>query len=404
MWYAGVDWADTHHDIVVIDELGRRLTSFRVMHTTKGLDELVSHLTAICGPENKAELACIVETNHGLLITHLLEGGFAVYPVNPKTVDRKRSASKAKTDQIDAYLLAKHGRSEFADLRRLEPDSRLIAELKTLTRDQDGLIQMQTRLVNQLTACLKAYYPVALQFFSKIQQPSALHFLQRYPTPQAAMEATPQDIAAVLRSSKHPTAEKTAMWITQQVHQPHLTADEVTTRTKSRLLLALIRQLVPVIEEIAAYDQEIERLFLTHADSHLFSTLPRAGKRLAPRLLAEIGDDRSRYRDAASLQALSGTSPVPYESGNYAKPHRRYACIKPLRNALHQFAWQSTQTERWARDYYQRKRQEGKSHSVAVRALSNVWIRILFALWLKREEYQPLIFERAKQEHAPRAA
>src|SRR5947209_17336231 len=124
------------------------------------------------------------------------------------------------------------------------------------------------------------------------------------------------------------------------------------------------------MEEIRAYDEEIERLFLTHADSPLFSHLPRAGKRLAPRLLAEIGDDRARYQNAASLQALAGTSPVPYESGNYAKPHRRYACIKPLRNVLQQFAWQSTQTEAWASDYYERKRREGKSHSVTVRALA----------------------------------
>ncbi len=67
-------------------------------------------------------------------------------------MDRKRSAKVTKTDKIDAYLLAKHGRSEFADLRRLAPDSPLIAELKALTRDQAGLIQSQTRLVNQLTA------------------------------------------------------------------------------------------------------------------------------------------------------------------------------------------------------------------------------------------------------------
>jgi transposase len=88
------------------------------------------------------------------------------------------------------------------------------------------------------------------------------------------------------------------------------------------------------MEEITAYDEEIERLFLTHADNPLFSKLPRAGKRLAPRLLAEIGDDRSRYQNAASLQALPGTEPLPYESGTYSKPHRRYAGIKPLRNAL----------------------------------------------------------------------
>jgi transposase len=404
VWFAGIDWADTHHDVVILDDAGRQLRSFRVTHTPEGLQALTSQLGEVSGPCGKAEMACLVETNHGLLITALLEAGFSVYPVNPKTVDRKRSAAGAKTDKIDAYLLAKHGRAELADLRRLEPDSPLIAELKTLTRDQDGLIQMQTRLVNQLTACLKAYYPVALTLFSKVQQPSTLHFLQAFPTPQQAMDASQEQIAAVLKKVRHPTPEQTARQIVAQLHQPHLTADALTTRTKSRLALAVIRQLLPVMEEIAAYDQEILRLFLMHADSHLFDTLPRAGKRIAPRLLAEIGDDRARYQNAASLQALAGTSPVPYESGNYAKPHRRYACIKPLRNVLHQFAWQSTQTEAWARDYYERKRREGKSHSVAVRALANVWVRILFAIWLKGEEYQPAIFAHARQQHAPRAA
>jgi transposase len=158
------------------------------------------------------------------------------------------------------------------------------------------------------------------------------------------------------------------------------------------------------MDEIASYDREIERLFLTHADSRLMRSLPRAGKRLAPRLLAELGDDRHRSQNAASLQALAGTSPGPYESGKDAKPQRRYACIKPLRTVLQQFAWQSTQKEAWALAYYQRKRQAGKSHSGAVRALANIWCRIIFALWTKRECSQTSTFEAAQQHHAPRAA
>ena len=109
-------------------------------------------------------------------------------------------------------------------------------------------------------------------------------------------------------------------------------------------------QLLPLIEQIAQYDKEIRTLFLTHEDYELFVSLPRAGKRLAPRLLAEIGDDRTRYQDASSLQALGGTSPVLFQSGMYSKAHRRMACIKPLRNALHQFAWQTTRSEAWARE------------------------------------------------------
>lgn len=308
------------------------------------------------------------------------------------------------TDRIDAYLLAKYGRSEFADLRRLEPDSPLIAELKALTRDQDHLIQMQTRLLNQLTACLKAYYPVALQFFTKLQQRSTLTFLQRYPTPQSAMDASVEQLEATLREGHHSNPRKVAPKIYALLHRPHLQADEVTTRTKSRLLLILLKQLLPVMEGIAEYDKVIAELFLTHADSSLFRSLPRAGKRLAPRLLAEIGDDRARYQDAGSLQALAGTAPVLFESGQYSKAHRRYACIKPLRNVLHQFAWQSTQREDWALDYYQRKRAQGKSHAVAVRALANVWVRIIFAVWNKKEDYQTTIFVTAQRLHASPAA
>jgi transposase len=300
--------------------------------------------------------------------------------------------------------LPKTGRADFADLHRLTPDSEQVAELKGLTRDQDSLIQMQTRLVNQLTACLKAYYPVALSLFAKLQQHSTLVFLQTYPTMEAVQTASVEQICQVLKSAGHTTAQKVAPKIFEQVHQPSLRANAVTTRTKSRLALALIAQLLPLVEQIAEYEKEIEQLFLSHEDNEVFRSLPGAGKRLAPRLLAEIGDDPARYASAASLQALGGTSPVLFQSGTYSKPHRRQGCIKPLRNALHQFAWQSTQQEAWAKAYYERKRTEGKSHSVAVRALSNIWARILFAILQSHTPSVSATFETAKQVHALKAA
>jgi transposase len=404
MWYAGIDWADEKQDIMVLDEAGQQVGKRQVKHTVEGLQELTDFLQAISGPERKAEMACIVETNHGLLITARLQAGFSVYPVNPNTIDRRRSASGAKTDSIDAYSLAKVGRADFADLRQLKPDSPIIAELQALTRDQDSLIQSQTRLVNQITACLKAYYPVALKLFSKLQQPSTLTFLQTYPTPQAAIAAAIPQLEQTRRVGHHSHPTKAAITIYETLHQPYLQADEITTRTKSRLLLTLVKQLLPVVQNIAEYDKVIADLFLKHEDLELFSSLPRAGKRLAPRLLAEIGDDRSRYSTSASLQALAGTSPVLFQSGTYAKAHRRYACIKPLRNALQQFAWQSTLSEPWALEYYQRKRKEGKSHTVAVRALANVWSRVIHAMWLKEECYQANVFATARREHAQRVA
>jgi transposase len=103
MWYVGIDWADTHHDAVVIDEKGRQVGTLRVDHNPQGMSKLNTFLEQIIGTEPKEHMACIIETTHGLLIAHLLSCGWSVYPVNPRTVDRRRSASGAKTDMIDAY-------------------------------------------------------------------------------------------------------------------------------------------------------------------------------------------------------------------------------------------------------------------------------------------------------------
>ena len=106
MWFAGIDWADRHHDLVVIDETGRKVAQLHVEHTPEGLAKLVSCLRGIAPLDH---IACMVETRHGLLITALLEAGLALSPINPKTVDRKRSGSFAKTDLIRA--LQTHGQS-----------------------------------------------------------------------------------------------------------------------------------------------------------------------------------------------------------------------------------------------------------------------------------------------------
>jgi hypothetical protein len=201
-----------------------------------------------------------------------------------------------------------------------------IQELKTLTRDQESLIVSQTRLVNQLTACLKTYYPMALTLFSKLQQPSTLAFLQAYPTPQAAAQASLEEITLLLKQARHRRLAHVSQRIWEQLRQPSLQADVITTRAKSRLMQALVQQLLLLRGQLAAYDKETVRLFQAHADQSIFSGLPGAGKRLAPRLLAEWGDDRSRYASAESRQALGGTSPVPFESGKYTSV-RASACL-----------------------------------------------------------------------------
>src|SRR5262249_51090526 len=159
-----------------------------------------------------------------------------------------------------------------------------------------------------------------------------------------------------------------------RVQAPQLQADPVTVRTKARLLLALVGQLAPLVEQIAAYDAAITQLFAQHPDHAVFASLPGTGKRLAPRLLVGWGDDRARFRGAASVQGLAGTAPVTVQSGKYGTARQRRACNKAFRTALQQFAWHSTTQADWAQHYYARKRREGKPHQVAIRALANQWV------------------------------
>ncbi len=404
-WFTGIDWADSHHDIVILDQAGHLVGKhFRVDHSPQGLDQLIEHLKQVLGQQPTEAMACLLEIRQGLLITTLLEAGLVVYPVNPFLVKERRKASGAKTDAIDATILARIGRSELSDLHPLHPDQPVIAELKELTRDQDLLIHGQTRVLNQLTACLKAYYPQALTLFSDLNQKSTLAFLQAYPTPQAAREASQEQITQLLKETRYAQASVKAAQIVQQLSERALQASEVTVRAKSRLLQGLVKQLQVLREQIADYDEEITRLFLTHPTHALLQSVPRVGPHIGPRLLAELGDQMDRYADVHALQALAGTCPVPYASGNFHKDLTRRSCNKPLRNVVQQLAQQSTKYEGWAKQAYQRKRLAGKAHQESLRGVGNTWVRILFAMLVQEKEYDAQVFKRAQEQHAARSA
>jgi len=57
------------------------------------------------------------------------------------------------------------------------------------------------------------------------------------------------------------------------------------------------------------------------------------------------------------------------------------------RAALRQFAFCSRSESDWANQFYHQQRTKGKSNSLATRALANKWVKVIFALWQKRETY-----------------
>ena len=47
MWYVGIDWADQHHDVAIIDEHGKHVAKKRVAHSAEGMEELLAFLKGV---------------------------------------------------------------------------------------------------------------------------------------------------------------------------------------------------------------------------------------------------------------------------------------------------------------------------------------------------------------------
>ncbi len=103
-----------------------------------------------------------------MAVEQLLDAGFSVYPVNPKSAVRyreRKAPSGAKDDQRDDRSLADALRVDGHGWKQLLAKDTLVAELRLLTRDEVALIGQRTALVNKLRAALSTYYPAALAAF-----------------------------------------------------------------------------------------------------------------------------------------------------------------------------------------------------------------------------------------------
>jgi transposase len=395
--FAGFDWAHAKHQVVIVDLHGQVVADFTFEHSAAGW-QLWQAQAAQFGP-----LAVCIETSSGAIVERLLETpGVTVFPVNPKAAKayRERKApSGVKTDFHDAWSFADALRVDGHGWRALAPTDPLLAELRLLCRDEIELIEERTALINQVQAALREYYPVLLQAFSDWGLPAAWAFLLQFPTPAALAQAGRRRWEKFLHTHKlfRPETAETRLALFAQA--AGFTAGPAITQAKSRLAQARARQLQTLERELQAYRTQIERLFAQHPDHDLFGSLPGAGPKLAPRLLAELGDDRTLFADAQALQCHAGTAPVSFQSGQICKAKIRWHCQKNLRATVHLWADLSRRSCTWANVYYQAARQRGKSHACALRCLGQRWLKILWKMWQTKTCYDAELHAKNQQAH-----
>lgn len=134
-----------------------------------------------------------------------------------------------------------------------------------------------------------------------------------------------------------------------------------------------------------ALAEAVQETFPQHPDAEILLRFPGLGIQLAARVLAEIGDDRTRFADARAFKAYAGSSPITRASGKKSAVTRRWVKNDRLNHAGYLWAFASLRASTGANAHYRRRREQGDGNAAAQRNLFNRMIGQLCHCLQKRE-------------------
>jgi transposase len=393
MLYIGIDWAADSHTVTLLAASGEVLESLVIENRLAGfltlLEAIRKHLRKLEPAAAPDSVLFAIEDQNQRLTDFLLAQDFQGYLIEPSRIKGYRlryRSSGNKTDPDDSFILADVLCRDRDQLPTINPMNAAVQTLKTLLVDREGFVRDQTRLTNRLTACLRQYYPEALELFKDIAGKTALAFLAAYPESVVAHQLNRAQVRQFL-AEHHCNRSKQLERMVAVLAQESIAVPAAVIATKRRLALHIIQQLQEVQATVAEYDTEIQRIGAESEEVRRFRGLPGAGPQIAGGLYTLMGDDRTRFRCATAVQSFVGTAPRTIQSGKMRAVCFRFGCNRFYRTLAQQMALGAIKTSVWAKQYYRGKRAEGKRHQHALRCLANLLLKIAFAIWRDRVTY-----------------
>jgi transposase len=383
---AGIDWATADHVACVVDLAGRVTDRFCAAHDKAGITAMITRLR-----KNKVTEVAI-ERGDGPLVDALLTAGLTVVVITSRQVKNLRSrygAAGAKDDRFDSFVLADTLRTDRARLRPLVPDAPATISLRMAVRARRDLVRHRVAACNQLRAHLAVAFPAGITLFHDLDSPISLAFLARFGSQDAAAGLDEQAIGAWLATiaARGRPAPASELHARLQAAPPGATGADGAAQ--AGITAALTATLTALSAQIKALATQIAGQLAAHPDGHIFTSLPRPGTVRAARLLAEIGDCRSRFPDPESLAGLAGVAPVTRRSGTRIAHGFRWSVNRQLRDAVCDFAADSRHASPWAAAIYDAARARGKDHPLAVRITARAWTYVIWRCWHDGTAYDP---------------
>lgn len=389
--FVGDDWAEDHHDVELQDGTGRRLIRAKLDEGIAGIDRLHAMIAEHAAEDaNPDHVAIGIETERGPWVQALIASGYRVHAINPLQVARyreRRSVSGAKSDAGDAHTLADMVRTDGHQLRTVAGDSDLAAAIKVVSRAHKTLIWERTRHTLRLRHALREFFPAALDAFADLTGADALELLAKAPDPASAARLMTTQITAALKRARRHHAGAKAEVIRSALRTEHLGQPEAVTAAYAATVRAQLAILATLSVEIKIMQEQVEEYFGQHPAAEIYLSQPGLGRVLGARVLAEFGDDPTRYADARCRKNYAGTSPITRQSGKKKVVVARYVHNNRLLDALGRQAFAAMVSSPGARAYYDQLRQRGTGHHAALRQLANRLVGILHGSLKTGSEY-----------------
>lgn len=321
----------------------------------------------------------------GFLVAH----GYEVAIVNPMLTAAFRKAGtlrKAKTDQLDAFLIAEYARFKGLGPTRMSPEG---AEgLKQLTRYRHHLVSERTALKNRLTPVADRIFPELADLFSDKHSATARAILAEYGTAAKVVSA---DIRTLTKTVKSASRGWHGREKAEEIKEAAGASVGVTFAADAVAFEAKhVAGLVGHLDsEIAELDAEIARLLDPEVGA-LLQTIPGVGPVCAATIAVEVGDP-DRFDDPKKLMAYAGMDSTKFQSGKFDgdEQHMSKRGSAPLRSALMTAADGARRFDPYFGDYYDSLRARGKHHYVAVSGCARKLCGVLLAVLRERRPYEP---------------
>jgi transposase len=385
----GIDIGYKNHRVGIADSDGQILEEFDISHTTEGFDHFF-HRVEYHRREVGLPVAVAMEgfNGYGRPLDRLIQQkGYRLFNVNNLKLARYKEVfpGAAKTDPIDTRKilelfrlkdqlpLAKDALQEVAKVPAVNE------KLKRLSRRRRHLVEEKIRVQNRFQADLQAVCPELLAITNDADNLWFLRFL--------TCRDDLQQLARLRRATvlQIPGVGRKYAGIVQDWQKGAKFSSEV--EYVGRMITQDAKRILEPLKQIRVLDEAMAELAEQSEIARRISTIPGFGKTSIAELAGEIGT-LDRFGSEASLALYVGMSPLTHQSGQMSRARAPRQVNRRCKAAMMTAVARHIRCVPQSRVYYDRKRDQGKTHNQAIRALGRHMVRVIWSMLKNERDYE----------------